>query len=703
MRSLQKEKHKRSLVRFLAIAGALALVASGIGISTLVTAEPASATPQSGVSATCEVLSVNLSGFQDIVPAQDAQFGTEYQRYSWVGNPDEIDPATSSPAVHPGSWQANNKGNPGGDPIGEPFQQGSGVNASWFYWAALVVETSPATPEKANTVVVTINGVQVESTTFGTSFAKDYSFADSTVANDWSVTATAWDNPGSPQVWSGTTTPCTTPPVDSCPSDFASPAMWEISWGTSFDNRNGAPTFTTASNGGLTSLNGNPVPSYMTDYDANNPGQNWHWLYISKPATNGGFTYGFADGTVRTVTITADSNGCPSVVWGETPPSAPTAEASASFVQGTCDAVGVLTLTGENVTFTIVNDMVTAAGPAGTVITGVPAGTYPALFNGGEPQSDTNGPVYGTTHITAVPNPGYDPPAVTEWTFTAVEPDCTTPPPVVLPNTISTSHTATCGVGKITLDSFNPWLYRVLIEEEVAPGVWQRVAADPNAASNPVMYPTPGVLVVDNRTGTSVNGPQKRTIGTYTVLFAEDSGTHNLRYKVSSGTERDLYVGLPIGEYTYFTVESDCLPPVVVQTSAVAFTGHTCDVVGTVEAPAIDGARYEATLNGTVVGFVDNFPAGKFYATDDGTESGEPFYGDITIKAVAVDAGHTLDGQTEWTHKFAKPDCPITPTPPSLASTGSESGPILLGALGLISIGAFLALANRLRNRRVIE
>ena len=324
--SLRRGSHKRRnpLVRkILSIASAAALVVGVAGGMALSTAQSASAhTP--AATDTCTTLSVNLTQYKDIVPAKDAVFTTEYQRYSWIGNPSLSDPATSSPVTEPGNWQADNKPDPGNDPIGQSFQQGNGVNASWFFWVANLVETSPATPAKVNTVTVSINGTQVDSAEFGASFIKDYTFTDSTIANSWSVTVVAWDGPSNSN-WSktitGTSEPCV--PVDSCPVDFTSPAMWEINWGTSFDNRNGVPTFTTASNGGMTSLNGAALPSYMTNYDATHPGQNWHWLYVNKPVTNFGWTYGFADGTVRTSTITADSNGCPSVVWGETPPPPP--------------------------------------------------------------------------------------------------------------------------------------------------------------------------------------------------------------------------------------------------------------------------------------------------------------------------------------------------------------------------------------------
>jgi hypothetical protein len=108
------------------------------------------------------------------------------------------------------------------------------------------------------------------------------------------------------------------PPLDPCPSDFTSNSMWEVTWGYGFEDRNGgSPVFTMDSHGGLTGLNGGAVPSYMTD------AANWHWLYVTKPATDRTVTYQFADGTVRSATITGDSDGCPTIVWDHTPPPPP--------------------------------------------------------------------------------------------------------------------------------------------------------------------------------------------------------------------------------------------------------------------------------------------------------------------------------------------------------------------------------------------
>ncbi len=121
---------------------------------------------------------------------------------------------------------------------------------------------------------------------------------------------------------------------------------------------------------------------------------------------------------------------------------------------------------------------------------------------------------------------------------------------------LQTSHNASvCGQVTISLRNVSPWLYRVLIEQEVSPGVWERVGA---STGDLKWQAASGVMVVDNRG----DAPDDQT-GTYIVKFAEDSngGTRNIRYKVTSGTERDLYLGLPVGQNTIVSVNTDCQPP----------------------------------------------------------------------------------------------------------------------------------------------
>ncbi|HRN90183.1 MAG TPA: Ig-like domain-containing protein [Candidatus Saccharibacteria bacterium] len=99
-----------------------------------------------------------------------------------------------------------------------------------------------------------------------------------------------------------------------CTYDFSAYKMWEVTWGYDFDHRNGGtPVFNMQSNGGLVSLNGAALPSYMT--------ASWHWIYPTE-GNEMHYVYGFADGTTRTVDVVpVEVNGCliPNIVWGVGP------------------------------------------------------------------------------------------------------------------------------------------------------------------------------------------------------------------------------------------------------------------------------------------------------------------------------------------------------------------------------------------------
>ena len=134
---------------------------------------------------------------------------------------------------------------------------------------------------------------------------------------------------------------------------------------------------------------------------------------------------------------------------------------------------------------------------------------------------------------------------VGQFTYVNVRTDC-------LPNYLETSHNSdVCGQVTISLRNVSPWRYYVLIEQKNSNGDWERVAT-----SNPASpwQAAPGVMWVDNLD----DEPNDRT-GTYTVAYGEHTGVHEVRYKVSSGTENDLFVGKPIGEYTPVQVDSNCL------------------------------------------------------------------------------------------------------------------------------------------------
>lgn len=99
-----------------------------------------------------------------------------------------------------------------------------------------------------------------------------------------------------------------------------------------------------------------------------------------------------------------------------------------------CDGdVGTVSLEGENVTWQIVNDFESAAGPAGTVIEGVPSGTYSALANGELAESADNPRVYGHTVFTAIADDGFTIVGDSVFEVDTVKAACAIVPPIVPP------------------------------------------------------------------------------------------------------------------------------------------------------------------------------------------------------------------------------------------------------------------------------
>lgn len=82
-------------------------------------------------------------------------------------------------------------------------------------------ETSPAQPEKTNSVVVTIDNTQVTNTTFETSFTHVYDYKNyggTSVGHTYSVVVTAWDDPTGSHGWTkpftGASTACQQPVIE---------------------------------------------------------------------------------------------------------------------------------------------------------------------------------------------------------------------------------------------------------------------------------------------------------------------------------------------------------------------------------------------------------------------------------------------------------------------------------------------------------
>lgn len=146
------------------------------------------------------------------------------------------------------------------------------------------------------------------------------------------------------------------------------------------------------------------------------------------------------------------------------------------------------------------------------------------------------------------------------------------------PNSLETWHTVECGTATIYLRNVSPWIYPVT--HTVDGGA---------EAYGPV---------VDNRTDGGLGGPQKDQTGSKTFTFGEDTGVHTIAYVVKAGSENDLYVGLPVGEWTEFTVESDCQenttvppttqPPVTTAQPPVTTTEPPATTIPETTVPVVD-------------------------------------------------------------------------------------------------------------------
>ncbi len=253
----QPESSPKMLKKLLAAVTTLALA---VGMVAATAGTASAHTPN--VTSTCSTLTLDLTNYADTVVGVEGSPGSlavyetvtvidnlesrvhheavadTYTHYSYTPHGDAREPLTSSTPVEDSNhWQADNKKKTGNDLLGQAFQQGNGVNSSWFFWLSNndgkdgYYETIPAithTEQKqvkeaiepveavaghTNTVKVVIDGAAVEDTTFGTTFKKSYEYTDSAVAHDYTVTVVAWDDSNYSFTQSGTSVPCHVPPV----------------------------------------------------------------------------------------------------------------------------------------------------------------------------------------------------------------------------------------------------------------------------------------------------------------------------------------------------------------------------------------------------------------------------------------------------------------------------------------------------------
>ncbi len=178
-----------------------------------------------------------------------------------------------------------------------------------------------------------------------------------------------------------------------------------------------------------------------------------------------------------------------------------------------------------------------------------------AYIKGGDDYS-TYSPVVAGVQMQSPDNGGGNVPELSHWflcytiTPLVTTTTATTIPVVPGPNYIETSYTASCGTTTITLHNVSPWIYPV--------SVW----IDGVHSYGPT---------VDNRTNPPrLDGPQKDATKSRTITFLEDSGVHTVSFVVNAGSENDLYMNLPVGTMTTYSVGSDCIPPETTTTTIPA-------------------------------------------------------------------------------------------------------------------------------------
>src|SRR5690606_9942176 len=100
----------------------------------------------------------------------------------------------------------------------------------------------------------------------------------------------------------------------------------------------------------------------------------------------------------------------------------------------------------------------------------------------------------------------------------------------------------------------------------------------------------------------------------------------------------------------------------------------------TLTLPESEGVDYFLTV--TIDGVTTTgspMEAGTWYLTQDGTETGTPYYGELVVTAVPRDGYAVGDAESEWTYEVVDAgDCPVDNPPDSLAYTGAD-GPMMAG------------------------
>lgn len=344
------------------ITAVLATASLALGGVALVAAPASAHTPSHTVD--CSTLSVNLVNYKPIIVGVDGVDGQEFVAPSYESqpNPDYVASSTGSidhPAVthteyefahkwdilHLNTkWQTSPNWNAesNGHSVGwEATGQTRDVvdKAAWTETIehpaigepTVQVEVDPGQPEiasvdaiegKANTVVVTVDGAEVENVEFGESFTATYSF-DQEVAHDWTIEVVAYDNAQYNYSESGTTTPCVVPPPALCEVEGTTgnvnaagdDVWWEIHFGRDAATQNEPALWNGDSYGGFVSYAG------YDDKPVKHLGEENVYIHMPANGVEGANwqEWTFADGTVIRLDISDDTCN-PVLTWTTNPP-----------------------------------------------------------------------------------------------------------------------------------------------------------------------------------------------------------------------------------------------------------------------------------------------------------------------------------------------------------------------------------------------
>ncbi len=404
-----------------------------------------------------------------------------------------------------------------------------------------------------------------------------------------------------------------------------------------------------------------------------------------------------------------------------------TSAPAASVIDPTCDTAGLLSLTGEHVTFTVVQD----EGPKGT-FSGIAPGIYTVYNTWGDLSS---GPYYGPVTVTAQLDSGYSLPGV--GTLVPLTANTAAPSsvrlapagslgpwplmvaaPTICPTVVTVvpevTFTDKCGVAKDAIvggddtseidysisddrDANGDGLVTVtataktgyVFEDGAYTGPWSHTftstpctkvqpiepgAVDPTCPEEPDAQS--GYILLDLKPGLHyfIDGQP-----TSTAKNDRDPGLYTISVTVDEGYELVGPASWPLRVY-----EPVCPPTLALVSTTASSSNITCKAPGSFTLAATPEVQW--FVNGSTTAT----PAGTYPRSTPGV---------VNVEAKLIDPvndGWEDDAQTTWTFTFRNPvDCL-----PTLAFTGSNGGNLgLLLSGGLLLFGGtIIAFERRFRS-----